>query len=66
MLLVKVMKYVRRISYSREVSCGFLVFRLLFCEKSSQGYDVCIDLLLGDWGHFAIGIVRGHSRTDEM
>ena len=29
----------------REISCGFLVFRLLFSEESCQGNDVYVDLL---------------------
>lgn len=31
----------------REVSRGFWVFRLLFCEESGEGYDVGVDLLGG-------------------
>lgn len=31
---------------AREISCGLLVFCLLFCEESSKGDDICVDLLL--------------------
>ena len=30
----------------REVTSGFLVLRLLFCEEASESDNVCIDLLL--------------------
>lgn len=43
-----------RVVLLREITSGFLVLRLLFCEESCEGDDVCVDLLLPDWAFVAV------------
>jgi hypothetical protein len=32
----------------REISCGFFVFCLFFCQEAGECYDVCVDLFVLD------------------
>jgi hypothetical protein len=41
---------------SREVTCGFLVLCLLFCEMSREGNDIVVDLLLAGADVVAVSI----------